>query len=187
VNNSGGIVSPGASPGILTITGNYTQGASGALNMEIGGLVAGVDYDQLRVGGSTSLAGTLNTALLGTFLPPPGTTFTLIQSTGPLTGTFTTVNQPIGTLFNSFYGTTTFDFIASSTSGGSVPVEILPPFQNVIVSTDQVLTTLIQTTTTTSDTGLKFVPGGNIDVAPAPDATITTAEGKIVAKPPACN
>jgi hypothetical protein len=89
------------------------------------------------------------------------------------------VNQPVGTLFNSFYGTTTFDFIASSTSGGSVPVEILPPFQNVIVSTDQLLTTLIQTTTTTtSDSGLMFVPGGNIDVAPAPDATITTAEGE---------
>jgi len=188
VNNSGGIVSPGASPGILTITGNYTQGPSGALNMEIGGLVAGVDYDQLRVGGSTSLAGTLNTALLGTFVPPPGTTFTLIQGSGPLTGTFTTVNQPVGTLFNSFYGPTTFDFIAGSSSGAVIPPEILPPFQNVIVSIDQVLTSLIQqTTTTTSDTGLKFVPGGNIDVAPAPDATITTAEGKIVAKPPACN
>jgi hypothetical protein len=147
-----------------------------------------VDYDQLRVGGSTSLAGTLNTALLGTFLPPAGTTFTLIQSTGPITGTFTTVNSRSGALFNSFYGTTTFDFIASSSSGSVIPPEILPPFQNVIVSTDQLLTTLIQTTTTTtSDSGLMFVPGGNIDVAAGPDATITTAEGKIVAKPPACN
>src|SRR6185295_1010559 len=100
VNNSGGIVSPGASPGILTITGNYTQGPSGALNMEIGGLVAGTDYDQLRVSGTASLGGTLNTSLIGSFVPAAASTFTLVQAAGGVSGTFATVNQPIGTLFN---------------------------------------------------------------------------------------
>ena len=98
VNNVAGTVSPGASPGMLTITGNYTQGASGVLDMQIGGLVAGTDYDQLRVGGTTSLAGTLNTALINGFVPPTGSTFTLVQSTGAVSGTFTTTNQPVGTL-----------------------------------------------------------------------------------------
>jgi hypothetical protein len=173
---------------MLTITGNYIQGASGALDMQIGGLVAGTDYDQLRVGGSTSLDGTLNTSLINGFIPVSGNTFTLIQGSGPLTGTFTTVNQPIGALFNSFYGPTTFDFIAGFASGGAIPAPILPSFQNVIVSTDQVLASLIQTTnTTTSETGLKFVPGGNFDVSPAPTTTTTTADGQIVPKPPACN
>jgi hypothetical protein len=195
VNNSGGTVAPGASPGTLTITGNYTQGASGTLDMEIGGLTAGTQYDQLVVQGSTSLAGTLNTTLVNGFVPVAGNTFTLIQSTGPLTGTFSTVNQPTGSPFSSFYGPTTFQFIAGSVSqtlppaSGSIPAPIIPVVQNVIVSTDQVLVALTTTTTTTttSDTGLKFVPGGNIDVAPAPETTTTTADGKIVPKPPACN
>jgi hypothetical protein len=34
---------------------------------------------------------------------------------------------------------------------------------------------------------LIFVPGGNIDVAPAPETTTTTAEGKIVPKKAYCN
>src|SRR4029079_1270166 len=188
VDNVAGTVSPGASPGMLTITGNYTQGASGVLNMEIGGLGAGKDYDQLRVGGGTTLAGTLNTALINGFVPVSGQSFTLIQSTGPISGTFTTVNQPVGALFNSFYSSTTFDFIAAS--GGSIPAAIIPVVQNTIVSTDQVLVALTTTTTTssTSDTGLMLVPGGNIECAPATTGTTTTtADGKIVPKPPACN
>jgi hypothetical protein len=80
VINSAGTVSPGASPGILTINGNYAQGASGTLAMDIGGLSPGTGYDQLLVSGTTSLNGTLNTALIGSFVPPPGSTYTFIQS-----------------------------------------------------------------------------------------------------------
>jgi len=170
-----GIVSPGASPGMLTITGNYTQGASGVLEMQIGGLVAGTDYDQLRVGGTTSLAGTLNTALINGFVPPTGSTFTLVQSTGAVTGTFTTTNQPAGTLFNSFYGPTTVDFVTAS-SGGSVPPQLVPVVQNTISSTNQVLTSLAPTTTTNSETGLLLVTP--IEVSPA---TETRDESKVAA------
>ena len=192
VNNVAGTVSPGASPGILTISGNYTQGASGVLDMQIGGLVAGTDYDQLKVLGTTSLAGTLNTALINGFVPVPGQTFTLVQSTGAVTGTFTTVNQPVGALFNSFYGPTTFDFIAASTA--AVPPPIQSAFQNTIVSVEQVLVSLAPTTTTTnSETGLLLVTG--IDVAPATEARDESKaaagsdkkEEKSVAKKTYCN
>jgi hypothetical protein len=193
VNNVAGTVSPGASPGVLTITGNYTQGASGVLDMQIGGLVAGTDYDQLRVGGSTSLAGTLNTALINGFVPVSGSTFTLIQSTGAISGTFSTINQPAG-IFNSFYGATTFDFVAASSGGGSVPPQLVPVVQNTIVSVEQVLVSLApNTSTTNSETGLMLVTG--IDVAPATEARDESKaaagsdkkEEKSVAKKTYCN
>jgi len=44
-----GEVSPGASPGILTIDGDFTMLSGGVLTLEIDGLVAGLEYDQLIV------------------------------------------------------------------------------------------------------------------------------------------
>src|SRR5690349_22741933 len=47
VTNAAGQVSPGiSSAGTIGITGNYDQGAAGALNIEIGGLGAGTQTDQ---------------------------------------------------------------------------------------------------------------------------------------------
>jgi trimeric autotransporter adhesin len=172
VNNSAGTVSPGASPGILTISGNYVQGASGTLDMQIGGLVAGTDYDQLLVSGTASLGGTLNTALIGSFVPVPGNTFTFIQAAGGVSGTFTTVNQPAGAFFNNFYGPTTFEFIASTPS--TVPVPIAPSFNYAIVSTEQLSLPVIELIET-------------ILVSVVPPTTTTTPEGTLVPKPPACN
>jgi uncharacterized repeat protein (TIGR01451 family) len=63
VNNAGGNVNPGTSPGILTITGNYTQGAAGALNLDLNGTTAGTLYDQLNVSGTATLGGALNATL----------------------------------------------------------------------------------------------------------------------------
>lgn len=58
VANEGGIVSPGNSFGILTITGNYTQGADGVLYIELDASAApqaGVNYDQLVIVGGTAV------------------------------------------------------------------------------------------------------------------------------------
>lgn len=52
INNGTG--SPGNSPGILTINGDYTQGSTGVLEIELGGFVAGTEYDQLIVGGTAT-------------------------------------------------------------------------------------------------------------------------------------
>lgn len=51
VVQTGGVVAPGNSPGILTIVGNYSN-SGGVLDIEIAGVgAAGTAYDQLRVGG----------------------------------------------------------------------------------------------------------------------------------------
>ncbi len=55
-----GVVSPGGSIGILTVDGNYTQTSGSTLTIEVTpSTVAGSGYDQLRVTGKASLAGTL--------------------------------------------------------------------------------------------------------------------------------
>jgi hypothetical protein len=55
---TGGQAQPGSSPGTLTITGNYTQGAAATLAIPVNGVSAG-QYSVLNVGGNATLAGTL--------------------------------------------------------------------------------------------------------------------------------
>ena len=91
VNNSGGTLSPGLSPGQLNETGAYTQGASGAFSVEIGGLTVGTQYDRAAISGAATLNGTLNIALINAFEPNIGDSFT-IMTFGSRSGDFTTVN-----------------------------------------------------------------------------------------------
>lgn len=64
-----GTTSPGFSPGTLNVTGNYTETAAAALNVEIGGLVAGTDFAQLKATTQATLAGTLNISVINGFTP----------------------------------------------------------------------------------------------------------------------
>jgi hypothetical protein len=92
VRNAGvlAVGSPGVA-GRLTIRGDYTQSAAGALRLEIGGRNAGVDFDQLVVTGQASLGGTLAVALVNGFVPAHGDTFQVLTA-GSLQGTFTTLD-----------------------------------------------------------------------------------------------
>jgi hypothetical protein len=84
---NGGTVSPGSSPGIITVDGDYTQESEGVLEIELGGDVAGTGYDQLQATGEVNLAGFLNISLIDEFVPSEGDTFDIITSMS-LTGTF---------------------------------------------------------------------------------------------------
>ena len=64
VNNSGGTLNAGNSPGTLTIDGNYTQTPGGTLLVEIAGSAAG-QFDVVAVSGTATLDGTIAVALLG--------------------------------------------------------------------------------------------------------------------------
>jgi hypothetical protein len=91
VRNNGGSVAPGFSPGKITIEGNYTQGADGVLNIEIGGNSPGDGYDQLRVIGTATLGGTLNLKLINGFQPRLGDVFEIIDPNA-VSGTFAQIN-----------------------------------------------------------------------------------------------
>jgi hypothetical protein len=77
--NTSGIVAPGNSPGLLTVAGDYTQGAGGQLNIELGGTVAGTGYDRLAVPGTAALDGALNASIPRSLrTPAPGDLFDVV-------------------------------------------------------------------------------------------------------------
>jgi hypothetical protein len=88
VANSG-TLSPGDSPGVFTINGNYTQTSTGVFLLELGGASLG-QYDQLFVSGTAKLDGTLDIELIDGFVPH-GQTFVFLES-GDLLGVFSRVD-----------------------------------------------------------------------------------------------
>ena len=91
--SNAGQVSPGVSPAVLYITGNYIQTGTGSLSIELGGTDPGTGFDQLNVTGSTTLAGTLNVSLINSFDPGNGDTFQIISYASG-SGSFDTTNLP---------------------------------------------------------------------------------------------
>ncbi len=83
---NGGTVAPGTSTGTLTIDGTYSQSASGTLVTGLAGYAAG-EFDQLVVGGSATLGGTLQVVLAGGFAPQLAGDQRLVVAP-VLTGTF---------------------------------------------------------------------------------------------------
>ena len=80
-------VSPGHSPGTLTVNGDFTQSAGGTLKIEIGGLSAG-QFDLLKVGGAAKLGGTLQLVQLNGFQFAVGNSVTFLTAGGGVAGTF---------------------------------------------------------------------------------------------------
>ncbi|MCH2129227.1 MAG: PEP-CTERM sorting domain-containing protein [Pirellulaceae bacterium] len=92
-------VAPGNSPGILTISGNYTQSSSGTLAIEVTGTGAGENgHDQLVVTGAATLDGTLDIQTDAGFTPSVGASPGVngdgffILTAGTVTGQFSNVN-----------------------------------------------------------------------------------------------
>jgi hypothetical protein len=100
-----GTISPGDSPGALTIQGNYTQLAGGTFFAELAGLSAGTQYDQLVLNGTAILDGTLDVVLLNSFVVQLGDSFVLMTFAGE-TGQFSTLelpHLPVGETWQVFY------------------------------------------------------------------------------------
>ena len=70
----------GGSPGVLTVTGGYTQAAAGSLDVEVGGPAAGSQFDQLVVNGPAALDGTVNVTRLGGFIPAGPDAFRIVDA-----------------------------------------------------------------------------------------------------------
>jgi outer membrane autotransporter protein len=103
VTNSG-TVNPGNSPGTLNVVGSYIQTSSGTLRAEI---ASPSNYDKINVTGTASLNGTITPVLLNGYRPPVNTKFAdIIKTTGGLTGTFSTVTQPL--FWQPYYDATSF-------------------------------------------------------------------------------
>jgi hypothetical protein len=92
VVNTSGVVEPGTSPGDLTINGDYSQSASGALAIDLAGTTLGSDYDRLLVSGHAALAGTLDVSLVS-FVPQLNDQFDILNWSTQ-SGTFGMLDLP---------------------------------------------------------------------------------------------
>jgi hypothetical protein len=158
------VVNPGSastSTGFLTIQGNYTQTATGALSLFLGGTTAGTGYDQLVVTGTANLGGTLNVGLLNNgFTPGVGDSYLVIK-VGSQSGGFATTN--------------------GLTLGGGL---VLSPQTTATAFT---LDALAQTTTTETPSpvspvfgqqfSLMATVGSAVAGAPTPTGTVTFMDG----------
>jgi autotransporter-associated beta strand protein len=86
-----GTFSPGLSPAIVPVN-NVSLGGSSILIMEIGGLTPGSMHDQLDIGGTLALNGTLDIDLINGFNPAYGNIFNILD--GTTTGTFSSYSFP---------------------------------------------------------------------------------------------
>jgi fibronectin-binding autotransporter adhesin len=95
--NSGGVIAPGNSPGILTVN-SLTLASGSTTRMEINGLTAGTEYDQIVVNNTATLGGTLDLAF--GFNPAVGNRFSLINA-GNITSGFTSIQANISANFGA--------------------------------------------------------------------------------------
>lgn len=96
--NDGAAVAPGASPGTLTVLGDYTQHPDGSLEIEIAGTTASSEHDVLVVAGTANLAGELNVILMedmngNPYMPSAGDKFEILRL-GHVNGSFDSIVLP---------------------------------------------------------------------------------------------
>ena len=134
VSNGGSTVDPGASPGCISLAGDFTS--SGTIKIELADGTACTNFDQIQVTGNVSLA---NQALIeisfigGT--APTASTFTIITATGTIignpmitwpagyTGTFSIVGGNQGQISFSLLPVELSEFEAQLMDNGSVQLE----------------------------------------------------------------
>ena len=120
LTNNGGIVTPGNSPGELTVTGDYTQGPDGTLVIELAGLLQGNDYDLLDVSGAVTLnGGLLDVILLDGFQPSEGDVFDILDASAIGGAGFDSLSLP-GLADGLVWDT------SSLMTGGSLSVSAIP-------------------------------------------------------------
>jgi len=93
LDNSGGTVSPGNSPGVMEVAGDFTQHEDGTLLIELAGTASGTEHDLLSVGGTAHLEGRLEVSLLEGFRPEDGDSFDILNFR-VLSGEFDDISLP---------------------------------------------------------------------------------------------
>jgi PKD domain len=137
VTNAGQVIPGGTgAAGTLTINGNYTQTATGALDINIGGLTADSHYSQLAVSGAATLGGTINLALINGFQPAFGNTFQVLIF-GSSSGNFANyqgTSLASGLFLDPVFGTTSLTLNIDQVAIGGAPAVPLPGISIALTS-----------------------------------------------------
>ena len=130
-----GRLSPGNSPGTLSVTGPVSFGAGSTAAFEIDGPGTGSgagNYSRLVSGSTVSLNGAVLAPVLrglsgsasNTFTPSMGQLFHLINAAGGLGGSFSSLTQadglPSGLIFDTVYGANTVDLVVTPADYGQL-------------------------------------------------------------------
>ena len=117
-----GTVSPGLSPGLLTMTGS-TYPQNGTLHVEIGGFTPGTQHDQLAVTVAAQLGGMLRASLINGFAPKKDDAFTVLTYTSR-TGSFATLEstEPDRIAWRIEYGPTSAQLIVDNSAPTFAPI-----------------------------------------------------------------
>ena len=146
----------GFSPDIFEIDGDYTQESTGTLEIELGGLTVGDDYDQLQitdgngdlVGGNAMLGGTLDVTLIDAFVDPAAIRaeldalngapleFSILTATAGLSGEFEEIRfngevqaNSQSWLADGLAWQVVYDRTTADGDGMEVVLEVLPPVE----------------------------------------------------------
>jgi hypothetical protein len=108
--------------GLLSITGTYTQLATGTITGTINGTVVGTGYSELKVTGAAALAGTINFTVTASFQGSltSGETFTVLTAHS-LTGTFSNSTIAINSSFHFNVSYTATGVVLTVETGAAAP------------------------------------------------------------------
>ena len=120
-----GTLAPGSSPGILTIEGDVALTSSAVFEVELDGVVAGTDYDQLVLSSDANRTIALGSAELSVLLgyaAANGDTFTIIENlraSGGTSGLFSYGGNPLneGDAFTTTFNANPYGFTISYAGG----------------------------------------------------------------------
>lgn len=116
ITNQGGELSPGTPTGTTNISGSYSQQLGSKLDIEIGGPAPGVEFDTMNIGGSATLAGSLDVSLIQSYHPAPGQRFTVLTA-GSLTYSGLTLTGPAASSFYLLVGPASLTLQAAGLPG----------------------------------------------------------------------
>ncbi|MBI1926944.1 T9SS type A sorting domain-containing protein [Candidatus Poribacteria bacterium] len=166
VSNAGQVNPAGTSPGSLYITGNYTQTATGSLNVELEHPLNA--FDQLNISGIATLNGTLNISLINGFVPKIGDSYQIITY-GSRNGTFATVTG--SGLFDVIYNPTNVTLVTVRTAG----VTISETGNSTDVTEDGA--------TDTYTVVLQSQPASDVTITVTPDAQVSVSPNTLTFTP----
>lgn len=120
-SNTGAVVSPGNSPGIIN-SGNLSLNSGATLNMEINGITPGTFHDQLNVTGTVSLGSATLNVTTG-YAPGMGDSMVIVNNDGAdaVTGTF----AGLPNLATFIVSGTTFQINYAGGSGNDVVLTVV--------------------------------------------------------------
>jgi hypothetical protein len=108
------------SPGILTVNASYRQTSEGTLDIELGGLAAGEEHDQLAVADTSFLGGILRVTVLPSIPRPVAGNVYEVLKAASIDGTFETIELQEGLEGIVNHGDTEVTFTVAAFVGVSV-------------------------------------------------------------------